>query len=88
MNCTCFDRKYPCPVHAPGHLPVVELVERAVFVIRLFQRWPVDGEKRWFATVTKDCVHVFSSTERPNASDAIWEATEWLHNTNPRPKEK
>jgi hypothetical protein len=86
MSCTCAKKQYPCPVHRGGHLPVPEIVERAVFVIRISQRWGTN--EKWFSTVTKDAVTVFIGSDRENHWDAILEATCFLNSQTQKPKEK
>ncbi len=86
MSCTCSAKKYPCPVHAPGHLPVPDVVERGVFVIRIYQRWGTN--EKWFSTVTKDAIQIATGSDRENRHDAMLEATCFLNSQNQKPKEK
>lgn len=86
MSCTCAKKQYPCPVHAPGHLPVPEVVEHSIFVIRICQRLATN--EKWFSTVTKDAISVFTGSDRENRWDAMLEATCFLNSQNQKPKEK
>lgn len=85
MSCTCAKKQYPCPVHAPGHLPVPETVQHVVFVIRLYQRLATN--EKWFVTVVKDAITVFTSSDMDSRHDAVREAIDFLDSQNQKPKE-
>ncbi len=86
MSCTCAQKQYPCPVHAPGHLPVPETVEHAIFVIRIYQR--LGTNEKWFMQITKDAIVVATGSDRENRNDAMLEATCFLTSQYQKPKEK
>lgn len=69
MSCTCAKKQYPCPVHAPGHLPVPDVVEHHCIVVRIYQRLGTD--EKWFSTITKDAIQVSTSMAFDAKKEAV-----------------
>jgi hypothetical protein len=78
MSCTCFQRKYPCPVHAPGRLQQIPEYQSELFIINIYVKWTDKDEKSYYATVTKDGVRVFTSEILNSRDEAMAKAVEFI----------
>ncbi len=72
MSCTCFQRKYPCPVHGEkGRLEQIPEYEENMFVMRIHVKWTDDDKKTYYTTVAKDAIRTFTSAVFIERDDAI-----------------
>lgn len=62
MNCTCYKRQYPCPIHGEKGLPQTEHTTIHTIVIQVYSHWPKGSTNqddiKWGATVTKDAIQI------------------------------
>jgi len=78
MNCTCFQRKYPCPVHEPNRLMQIPEYEESVLVVKIHVKWTDDDRKRYYSTVAKDAVREFTSVTFEERAAAIIAASNFI----------
>lgn len=85
MSFTCAKKQYPCPVHAPGHLPVSEIVNHKCIVIWTYHRWATT--EKWFCEVVEDAIQTFNTPDQDTNQQAIAAALEYLSSKNqPKPE--
>lgn len=75
MPCLC-SKRLPCPTHKDKPLSPIVLAEVQIIVIRVKERWPVNGEKSYFATVAVDAFNLHQTTEHPTRKLALKELGE------------
>ncbi len=78
MSCTCFQRKYPCPVHAPDRLKQIPEYQESVHVIKIHVKWTDDDKKTYYATVTTDAIRAFTSQVLEERNFAILAASNYI----------